>query len=75
MAASEQTQGGGGGGLCGLFFGKKILRSFGISLPYLSNIMLNLLTKSSFGISLLFKLMYAAILLLSYIVNCELAML
>ena len=31
--------------------------------------MLNMLNKSSFDISLLFKLKYAAILLLSYIVN------
>ena len=30
-----------------------------------------ILTKCSFGISLLFKLKYAAILLLSYIVDCE----
>ena len=37
--------------------------------------MLNFLTKSYFNISLLFKLKYAAILLLSYIANCELAML
>ena len=37
--------------------------------------MLNLLTKSSFDISLWFKLKYAVILLLSYIVDCEQAML
>ena len=39
--------------------------SFSISVPWLSNIMLNLLTKSSFNISLMFKLKYAAILHLS----------
>ena len=33
--------------------------------------MLNLLTKSPFDTTLLLKLKYAAILLLSYIVDCE----
>ena len=36
-----------------------------------SDTLVNLLTKSSFGISLLFKLKYSAILLLTYIVDCE----
>ena len=45
--------------------------SFSTSLPWLSNIMLNLLTKSALDILLLFKLKYATILLLSYIVDCE----
>ena len=43
-------------------------RSFSLSLHWLPYIMLNLITKSSFDISLLFKLQYAAILL---IVNCK----
>ena len=54
--------------LCGSF-GKGIFWSFSLSLHWLSYIMLNLLTKSSFDISLLFKLHYAAILLILWIVN------
>ena len=46
-----------------------IFRSFSISLPWLSNIMLNSLTKSSLDISLLFKLKYAAISLILWTVN------
>ena len=67
MAASEQTQEISVGSLCdeGIFW------SFSTSLPLLSNIMLNLFTKSSSDISLLFKLKYAPVLLLSYIVDCE----
>ena len=52
--------------------GKVVLCSFSTTLPWLPSIMLNFLTKSSFDISLLFKLKYAAILLLSYIMDCEL---
>ena len=40
-----------------------------MSLPWLSNIMLNLLTERSFDISLLFKLKYAAISLILWTVN------
>ena len=57
--------------LCGLLCGEAIPRSFSASLSWLHNIMINLLTKSTFNISLLFKLKYEAILLLSYIVDCE----
>ena len=52
------------GDLCGLLCGEAVFWLFCTILPWLSNIMLNLLTKSSFDISLLFKLKYAAILLL-----------
>ena len=41
--------------------GEVILWSFSTSLPWLFNIMLSLLTKSSFDISLLFKLKHTAI--------------
>ena len=61
VAASEQTQ---EISVVHLFFW-----SFSISLPWLSNIMLNLITKSSFDISLLFKLKYAAISLILQNVN------
>ena len=61
VAASEQTQ---EISVVHLFFW-----SFSISLPWLSNIMLNLITKSSFDISLLFKLKYAAISLIWQNVN------
>ena len=56
------------GDLCGLF-GNRIFQSFSISLPWLSNIMLNLLTESSFDISLLFKLEYAPMSLILRILN------
>ena len=55
------------GDLCGLF-GNGIFWSFS-SLPWFSNIMLNLLTKSSFDISLLLKLKYEAISPVLWIVN------
>ena len=54
--------------LCGSF-GKRIFWSFSIALPWLSKIMLNLLTKRFFDISLLFKLKYAAISLILWTVN------
>ena len=67
MAASEQTQ-----EISVVHcVTKGLFWSFSTSLPWLSNTMLNLLTKNSSHISLLFKLKYAAILLLSYIVDCE----
>ena len=50
-------------------FSKGIFWLFSITLPWLSNIMLNLLTKSFFDISLLFKLNYAAISLILWTVN------
>ena len=56
MAASEQTR-----EISEVHLAKGIFGSFSISLPWLSNIMLNLLTKNSFDISLLFKLKYATI--------------
>ena len=66
VAASEQTQ------ISVIHLcGEVVLWSFSISLPWLPNIMLNLLTWSSFDIPLLFKLKHAAILLLSYIVDRE----
>ena len=65
--ASEQNP----GDPCGSFCGEGVFWSFSTSVPWLSNIMLNLLSKSFFDISLLFKLNYAAILLLSFIVDCE----
>ena len=49
--------------------GKGIFWSFNISLLWLSNIMLNLLIKSSFDISLLLKLKQAAISLKLWTVN------
>ena len=51
--------------------GKMIIWSFITSLAWLFNIMSNSLTKSFFDILLLFKLKYTAVLLLSYLVNCE----
>ena len=54
--------------LCGTF-DNGIFWSFSISLPWLSDIMLNLLSKCSFDISLLFKLKYAAISLILFTVN------
>ena len=60
--------------LCGTLCGEGFFWSFSTSLPWLSNIMLNLLSKSSFDISLLFKLNHAVTLFLSYIVDCEQAM-
>ena len=61
VAASEQTQ--------EIYVVHLFFWSFSISLPWLSNIMLNLITKSSFDISLLFKLKYAAISLILQNVN------
>ena len=49
--------------------------TIGASLPWLTNIMLNLLIKSSFDISLLLKLKFAVTLLLNYIVHCKYVML
>ena len=49
--------------------GKGIFWSFSIGLLWFSNIMLNLLTKSFFDISLLFKLKYAAVSLTLWTVN------
>ena len=48
---------------------KEFFLSFSIALHWLSNIMLNLLTKRFFDISLLFKLKYAAISLMLWTVN------
>ena len=66
MAASEQTQISVVHCVAKWYFGH-------LAQAYLScpNTMLNLLTKSKFDISLLFKLKYATILLLSYIVDYE----
>ena len=47
------------GDTCGSLCGEGVFWSFSTSLPWLSNIMLKLLSKSSFDISLLFKLNYA----------------
>ena len=44
---------------------------FSTSLPWLSNIMLNLLSKNSFNIFIVAQVEHAVILLLSYIVDCE----
>ena len=51
------------------FTGSYKTKECSVSLLWLSNIMLNLLTKSSFDISLLFKLKHAAISLLLWTVN------
>ena len=59
------------GSICGSLCGEESFWSFCTRLPWLSNIMLNWVTKSCFDISLLFKLKYPAILVLSYIVDCE----
>ena len=56
------------GDLCGSF-SKGNFWSFSLSLPWLSNIKLNLLTKSSFDISLLLKLKYAVISLILWTMN------
>ena len=54
------------GSICGLLCGEEIFWPFSTRLPWLTNIMLDWLTESSFDISLLFKLKYRAILGLSY---------
>ena len=59
------------GDLCVSLCGELILCSFSTILPCLSNIMLTLLTESSLNISLLFRLKYAAILSLTYILDHE----
>ena len=51
------------------FIWQGIFWSFSISLPWLYNIMLNLLTESFFDISLLFKLKYGNISLILWTVN------